>query len=164
MAAPNPLHPLRDDGSQLDATFELRSVAVFDLIFHHKARGRNDPRALNQDYHEALATLLSRLVRLNATILAIVLDSSVARDLEHEDRVLALRFPITLNDTTDVHELRLQITRAQKPLARREDVKPGGGNDQKRIQITFRLDDPSIGPAALEKLLADGTYPGDLGG
>jgi hypothetical protein len=144
MTASGPLHPLRDDGSELDATFEIGVVPVFDLVFHHKARGRNDPRALNQDYHEALETLLRRLAMLHATILGISVDSSVAKKLDEADRELALSFPIQLGTATDAHALRLEITRAQKPVARRPGTQPSGGNDQKRIRMTVALTDARV--------------------
>jgi hypothetical protein len=53
-------------------------------------------------------------------------------------------------------ELRLTITRAQKPIARRADAKPGGGNDQKRIRITLTGDDPLLTYDRLVGLLVGG--------
>lgn len=135
-----PLHPARDDGTRLDATFEISSVPIFDLVFHHKAGGRASSRAINQDYHEALETLLSRLGALGATILGISVDSAIARELDQEERELALEFPIPLVSRTNAHELRLEITRAQKRVARRPTARPGGGNDQKRVRITLWFD------------------------
>ena len=51
MEGGGPLHPQRDDGSLLDATFELTTVPVYELLYHHKAGGQ---RAINADYHEGL--------------------------------------------------------------------------------------------------------------
>jgi hypothetical protein len=150
------LHPHRDDGSELDATFELNVVPVFDLVFHHKAGGRGSDRALNQDYHEALETLLSRLARVNATILGISVDSSVARELDEQNRELGLDFPIGLHAETNAYELRREITRAQKGIARRPTAKPGGGNDQKRMRMTLSFDSPSMTREQLAGLLVDG--------
>jgi hypothetical protein len=76
--------------------------------------------------------------------LGIAVDSGVARELEPADRELELPFPISVTAGTNVAELRLDITRAQKPVARREDAKPGGGNDQKRIRITVACDDSGV--------------------
>src|SRR4051794_39265223 len=129
MTTTGPMHPCRDDGTQLDATFELSVVPVFELVFHHKAGGRGTPRAVNQDYHEALEALLVRLGRLQATILGISVDSAVAQKLPEDERELALDFPIHLDRATDAHELRLRITRAQKSVARRPTALPDGGND-----------------------------------
>lgn len=140
MRASGPLHPIRDDGSRLDATFELSTVPLFELVFHHKAGARGSPRSVNADYHEALELVLARLASMQATIIAIRVDSSVARDLDPSERDLQLDFPIDLSPSTNAYELRLEITRAQKSVARRTTAKPGGGNDQKRIRITLALD------------------------
>ncbi len=115
-------------------------MLVFDLVFHHKAGGRDSSRSVNADYHEALKILLDRLASVDATILGISVDSSVARELEPAQRELDLDFPIALGSQTDVAELRLEITRAQKPVARRPGTKAGGGNDQKRIRITLTVE------------------------
>ncbi len=60
------------------------------------------------------------------TILGIAVDSSVARELDPADRELDLKFLIELIPDTEIHDLRLTITRAQKAVARRPDAKPGG--------------------------------------
>lgn len=137
MPTSEPLHPIRSDGTQVEATFELSSVAVFELVYHHKAGGRNSPRSVNADYHEGLELLLERLAAVGTTILRIAVDSGVARDLPEPERELSLQFPIDLNSAVDIGELRLDITRAQKLVARRSDAKPGGGNDQKQILLTL---------------------------
>jgi hypothetical protein len=134
------LHPVRDDGTEVDATFELAETTVFEMVFRHKAGARGSARAINSDYHEGLELVLARLSQLRTTILEISVDSAVARDLPVEDRVLDLDYPIDLDEGTDAHEIRRAITRAQKPIARRADAKPGGGNDQKTIRLTFVVD------------------------
>lgn len=125
----------------VEATFELSSVPVFDIVYHHKAGGRHSPRSINADYHEGLELLLARLASLGVSILGIVVDSTVARELDLADRELELPFPIDLHAGVDVNALRRDITRAQKPVARRPDAKPNGGNDQKRIRLTIACDD-----------------------
>ena len=144
MPTSEPLHLRRSDGSIIDATFELSTVPVLDLIYHHKAGGRESSRSVNADYHEGLELILRELSRQKATILGISVDSSVARELEPSARELQLAFPIELSPATDARELRLEITRAQKSVARRAGVKAGGGNDQKRIRITLTSDDQSF--------------------
>jgi hypothetical protein len=113
---------------------------IYDLVFHHKAGGRDSPRAVNADYPEGLETLLGRLGQLGRAILAISVDSTVARELPPEDRELDIDYPLRLGQISDPHLVRLRVTRAQKSVARRPGVKPGGGNDQKRIRISFTLD------------------------
>lgn len=142
MNAEHLLHPRRDDGTTVDATFEVEVVPVFDLIYHHKAGRRNGERSVNSDYHEGLELLLGRLAKLRCSILGISVDSSVARALPPEERELHLEYPIELGERTDVAHLRRRITKAQKSVARRPHVKPGGGNDQKRIRITLSADRP----------------------
>ena len=51
-----------------------------------------------------------------------------------------LSFPLELDERTEIATLRLDITRAQKPIARRADAKEGGGNDQKRLRMTFLVE------------------------
>jgi len=156
MPPAEPLHPRRDDGSVLDATFEVACVPVFDIVFHHKSRGKGDPRAENQDYHEALELLLARLAERGATILEISVDSRVARALPPAERRLALDFPIRTAPDTDVQALRLRITSAQKPIARRPDARPGGGNDQRRIRMRLTVD-TAIDLHGISQLLVHGS-------
>jgi hypothetical protein len=151
-----PLHPCRDDGTVLDATFELSAVSVFELVYHHKVGGE---RAMNADYHEGLELLIARIGSVGAAILGVSVDSGVARELPPEERELPLSFPIEVDGHTDAHELRLEITRAVKQIARRPDANPGGGNDQKRIKMTLTLD------RALDRLEAEQLLIGaDSGG
>jgi hypothetical protein len=140
MNSSGPLHPHRRDGSAVDATFELSSVPVYELVFHHKAGARDSPQSLNADYHEGLELLLDRLGSVGCTILGISVDSSIARELADDERELTLGFPLVIDGETNIHALRLEITRAQRTIARRPDAKPGGGNDQKRIRLTLALD------------------------
>lgn len=156
MRATGPEHPRRDDGSAVDATFELSQIPWFEIVYHHKAGGRDSPRSVNPDYHEGLELLLSRLASVRAKILSISIDSSIAQGLSPDDRELALPFPIDLGAETDCATLRLDITRAQKSVGRRVGAKPGGGNDQKRIRITVALYSGAVAFDDLRTLLVDG--------
>src|SRR3954447_3020459 len=129
MPSSGPLNPRRDDGSPVMATFELDSIGVFEIIYHHKAGARGSPRAVNSDYHEGLELLLRRLGTIGASILGISVDSEPARGLDPADRELDLPFPLVVSSSTDFRSLRQTITKAQKPVARRPGAKPGGGND-----------------------------------
>jgi len=150
---PKALQPLRPDGTTIDATFEVVPVTVVDLIYYHKAGARGSPRAVNQDYHEGLETLLARLASVLATIVCILVDSSTARRLAPHDRKLGLNFPIDLSPDMDLHVLRLDITRAQKSVSRRPGVESVGGNDQKRIRMTLLFDRTPISHEELPELL-----------
>src|SRR5947209_8466142 len=110
MAGSHLLRPLRADGTQLDATFEISMTSIYELVFHHKAGARGSPRAVNSDYHEALETLLGRLSTIGCSILAISVDSAVALQLAPEERELDLDYPIVLNESTDLKAVRLRIT------------------------------------------------------
>jgi hypothetical protein len=128
------LRPVSPEGTELDATFDLARESVFCVTYHHKA---GSPRSVNADYHRGLEVLLERLASLGAEILDISVDSRVARKLDPQHRLLDLNFPIHLAPGMKFRELRIDITRAQKPVARRTGVQSGGGNDQKTIRITF---------------------------
>jgi hypothetical protein len=150
------LHPVRADGTPVDATFDVAAVPVFELTYHFKSGARGSPRAVNSDYHEGLELLLRRLGTIGATILGISVDSAAARELEPHQRELDLEFPLDLQASTDAANLRRTITRAQKPVARRPDARPGGGNDQKTIRITIAVDLANVDIEALKKLLVSG--------
>jgi hypothetical protein len=154
-----PLYPFANDGAKLEATFELSTVPVFEIVYHHKAGGRESARSVNADYNQGLELLLARLAQLQVTILGIAIDSSVALELDPADRELALDFPIKLRADVNTYELRLRISRAQKPIGRRSDVKPGShGNTQKRIRITLTGDDPLLSYDALLHHLISGQH------
>lgn len=157
MPSSGPLHPFAEDGTELEATFELSTVPVFEIVYHHKAGGRESPRSLNADYNQGLEVLLARLAQLQMTILGIAVDSSVAHELDPADRELALDFPINLHPDTSIYDLRMKVSRAQKPIARRPNVKPGSdGNSQKRIRIAVTSDDPLLSYDALLHYLTSG--------
>lgn len=121
-----PLHPARADGSTVDATFELSAVPLYEIVYHHKAGRRGTAKSVNSDYHEGLELLLARLGSIGATIIGVSVDSSVARELSEADRELDLPFPLRVDQLTNIQDLRLGITRAMKPVARRPSAKPGG--------------------------------------
>lgn len=157
MPSSGPLRPFAEDGTKLEATFELSAVPVFEIVYHHKAGGRQSERSVNADYNQGLELLLTRLAQLQVSILGIAVDSSVAHELDSADRELGLDFPIELRPDMNFYELRLRISRAQKPIGRRSDVKPGSdGNSQKRIKITLASDDPSLSYDALLRYLTSG--------
>lgn len=157
MPSSGPLRPFAEDGTKLEATFELSTVPVFEIVYHHKAGGRQSERSVNADYNQGLELLLTRLAHLQVTILGIAVDSSVAQELDPVDRELALDFPIRLHANMNTYELRLNVSRAQKPIARRANVKPGSdGNSQKRIRITLTSEDPLLNYDQLVNYLVSG--------
>lgn len=155
MPASGPLRPLRSDRTMVDATFELSTVPVFEVVYHHKAGARGGDRSVNADYHEGLELLLARFGSVGVSILGISVDSGVARKLAPTKRELNLGFPIEVDATTDAAILRLVITRAQKLVARRPGAKPGGGNDQKTIRITLACHDGGVDFDQLRRVLVE---------
>ncbi|MGV0656688.1 hypothetical protein ABQE48_22820 [Mycolicibacterium thermoresistibile] len=132
------LNPLSPDGVPLEASFELLATTMYKLTFHHKAGRRGSPSSVNADYNAGLELLLTRLAHLGMQIDSIVVDSAVARKRPLEERRLDLPYPIKLSPQTDIRALRLSISRAQKPIARRPDVKPtSDGNSQKTIVLSL---------------------------
>lgn len=158
MATSQSLHPRRKDGSPLDATFEVTSIPVFDVVYHHKAGGRGTSASVNADYNEGLDLLLARMGDVGCSIWGIAVDSSVARKLPAEKRELHMEFPIALTPRTDVARLRRAIGKAQTTIARRPSAKPGGGNSQRTIRITLMFDQWMDHDALAVRLVA-GTEP-----
>lgn len=109
------LRPVSADGTELDATFDLARESVFCITYHHKAGARGSPRSVNADYHHGLELLLHRLASLGADIWDISVHSGVARKLDPPDRRLKLHFPIRLEQRTEIHELRMDITARKSP-------------------------------------------------
>lgn len=129
---------------------------MFQLIYHQKTGGRDSPKSVNYDYTKGLE-LLGRLAQLRLLIRSITVDSSVAQQLSPADRELVLVYPLSLEPNIEFTELRLNSSRAQKPIGRRSDVKPGSyGNSQKRIRITLESRDPSLMVSELADFLHKG--------
>lgn len=144
------LRPLSAEGAELDATFDLAVESIFCLTYHYKAGRRGSSRSINPDYHAGLELLLERLASLHAEILDISVDSIAVRKLDPPERRLGLDFPICLEEGMNFREVRMKITRAQKPIARRANAKPGGGNDQRTIRITLSC---HVSPGKLRTVL-----------
>jgi hypothetical protein len=98
----------------------------------------------NADYNPALAILLERLGRLDATLVDALVGSRRTQMLgapEAERRIIA--GPIRLAQVPDVEALRVQMGTAQAKVAQAADATKGG-NSTKRIRLV--LDIPSYGP------------------
>src|SRR3954447_2525878 len=106
-------HPLTDDGVRLDATFDVEAGPL-EIVFHHWARGKGTPGAINTQYADGLEVLLQRLGALGAHIERIEVDSSVGRRLPSDQRLVPLDYPVALRPATNIHELRLRITEGMR--------------------------------------------------
>jgi hypothetical protein len=129
---------LDENGRSLDAEFDIEphGSGAF-IVFHARYGTRGSGREVNIDYLRALEVVLARLSELNATIMAIEVDSRVARGLPLEQRLLPLPYPIQLTGGMNVGRLRRDVTEAQRRIARDATAKPAGGNNHKRIRISL---------------------------
>lgn len=141
------------NGRRLDATFEVSMRDAFVLLYRHKAGGSHP---VNSEYHLGLETLLTRLATVGAVIISISVESRVTQKLSPSARVLALDFPINLPRDSDIREIRLGITRAARSIGRREGTMPGGGNDQRTLEISFRCPKVGLGIQNVRDLLVFG--------
>lgn len=143
-----------ETGRVLDAEIDIESRADgVDLVVHARFGGPGSERGRNVDYFDALEVLLRRLAGLRATIVMGTVDSAVARRLPEAERALELPWPIRLSPASDCQQLRLDITRAQRVVARAPDAKAHGGNNHKRIRLAVELPAGSPSGAGLSGAL-----------
>lgn len=146
-----------DSGNVLDAEFEVEpGDSAADIVLHARYGGKSSPRKSNVDYFPALELLLSRLGELGGVMERVMVDSKTAQRLAPLDRTLDLPFPIDLATVDDYADLRLEMTRAQRTIAREAGVQPTGGNNHKRIRMTVRLRSGRIDADALTSSLRFG--------
>ena len=93
------------------------------------------------EYARQLRLILERLTVAAMTILRIEVDSGETTGLALARRVLNLQFPIDMASVLDHEALRLQISRAQKPIGQLPST--SGGNGNKRIQIHLKSSEVS---------------------
>ena len=94
-----------------------------------------------KEYTRQLQLILARLTAAAMTILRIEVDSSETTGLSLAQRILNLEFPIDMASVVDHSALRLQISKAQKPIGQLPGA--SGGNGNKRIQIHVRSSEVS---------------------
>lgn len=153
-------------GRELDATFSVEGQAgAWELVFEARGGTRGTPGAVNTEYHTGLEVLLARLRQLGATIASVEVDSrdTQRKGLTREQRRLRLArqpYPFNLEPAMDLHELRLNICRAQGHIGRAPAAK-GYGNGTKRIRLFLRLPE-AFAPdrRGLEEVLAFGVADG----
>jgi hypothetical protein len=128
----------REDGTAIDAELLVEPSPGrngFDLILFSRGGTRGTSSARNPDYAEALEEILRRFAGARAVIASIVVDSSKMRERDESERVLALPFPLRLDEHTDIERLRAEISRAQTPIGQAPGAK--GGNSTKQIRMRF---------------------------
>jgi len=145
------MRPFDATGNTLDATYSVvpDGGRVALIMESRSGRAAGSP-GRNADYNPALATLLERLGRLDATLVDALVDSRTTQALgtpEAERRIVA--GPIRLAQVPDLAALRVQMGTAQAKVAQAPDATKGG-NSTKRIRLL--LDVPGYAPEQADRL------------
>jgi hypothetical protein len=145
------MQPFDAAGNVLNARFSVipDGTRVALIMESRSGRAAATP-GRNADYNPALAILLERLGRLDATLVDALVDSRRTQMLgtpEAERRII--RGPIRLAQVPDVEALRVQMATAQAKVAQAADATKGG-NSTKRIRLV--LDIPGYGPDQADRL------------
>jgi hypothetical protein len=132
-------------GRALNATFSAEPEGGWIALIMDSRSGRAAGRpGRNADYNLALAVLLERLARLDATLADALVDSRKTQALgtpEAERRLITE--PVRLALVPDLEALRIRMGTAQAKIAQEPDATKGG-NSTKRIRL--RLDIPGYSP------------------
>jgi hypothetical protein len=129
-------------GAALDASFSVEAHPAGTTVFFESRGGRRGTAASrNQDYNPGLELLLTRMADLGLTLVDAYVDSALVQNLPiAERRLLGERLPMALA-RVDPRKLRLQLTRAQRPIARSPGAR-GAGNRTRRIALVLDVNAP----------------------
>lgn len=127
-----------DNGNFLDASISLTSDGddIASITFESQGGGRNT------GYIKAHDLVISRLVKMSATLIDSVVVSSDTRDLSEAQRrfcVPGASYPLQLAPSLDGVGLARMLRRGAAEVGRREGA-TGPGNRAKRVQIRFSVD------------------------
>jgi len=138
-------------GRPLNATFSAEPEGNWVALIMESRSGRAAGRpGRNADYNPALTLLLERLARLDATLVAALVDSRKTQALgvpEMKRRLITE--PVKLALVPDMEAFRVQMGTAQAKIAQEPDATKGG-NSTKRIRL--RLDVPGYGPDQAQRI------------
>ena len=138
-------------GRPLNATFSAEPEGNWVALIMESRSGRAAGRpGRNADYNPALTLLLERLARLDATLIAALVDSRKTQALgvpEMKRRLITE--PVKLALVPDMEAFRVQMGTAQAKIAQ-EPGATKGGNSTKRIRL--RLDVPGYGPDQAQRI------------
>ncbi|HXQ88078.1 MAG TPA: hypothetical protein VN733_00420, partial [Solirubrobacterales bacterium] len=143
------MRPITDSGAVLDSEFSVEPYEGQLTLVLESRFGQ----VRNPDYNPALELLLQRLRALKAVIADAIVDSTVSRGVEFEQRRLRIRgrtYPVRLEDEEDLAGLRIAICAAQETVAQQPGAR--GGNRHKRIRLFLT----GVEEAGLETLLVGG--------
>lgn len=148
------MHPYSDEGSPIAAAFSVETDAdYFAVILESRSGPSRGTPARNPEYNIALQLLLVRLAGLKATLIDAFVDSTVARKLPKPARRI-LGAPVALDEGTDVHWMRTQLSVAASGVGR-ESGAAGEGNRTKRIRLIVTVPGhDAYDSRALELILA----------
>lgn len=124
-----------EQGLPLDAHFSVEDRAGQTVIvFESRGGGRDTAISRNQDYNPGLELLLARLGRAGATLLDAYVDSARVQSLPLDARrLLTGDLPLDLANA-EANELRLKLTRDQRPIGRVPGAQ-GAGNRTRRVAL-----------------------------
>jgi hypothetical protein len=134
-----PLKILADDGTPLDATFQIEQTGTsLSVVFFSRGGTKGSAEQRNSQYNQGLELLLERMARLRLQLNEVLIDTQKVNDLLSADqRRLALEgrpYPIALADELSIPELRKLIGKAQAQVGRAPGAK-GSGNSTKQIRL-----------------------------
>jgi superfamily II DNA or RNA helicase/diadenosine tetraphosphate (Ap4A) HIT family hydrolase/HKD family nuclease/SOS-response transcriptional repressor LexA len=146
----SPLHPVRDDGTIVDATFRLETLdGRATIVVEARGGAAGSGAETNTQYAEGLQWLLAQLKAAGLALSDAALDTRTTAGLPLEQRRLtvAAHWPLTIGDPA---ELQRRLGRAQEQWGKPDDAK--GGNPTRRIRLWVNGADE----AGLRQLLASG--------
>ena len=141
------LHPVRDDGTVLDATFRLETIdGGVTIVVEARGGTAGSGAETNTQYAEGLQWLLARLKAAGLALADAALDTRTTADLPLEQRRLPLAgsWPVRIEDPV---ELQRRLGRAQERWGKPDGSK--GGNPTRRIRLWV----DGVDETALRRLL-----------
>jgi len=145
------MRPFDAAGNALNATYSVVPDGTrVALIMESRSGSAAGRPGRNTDYNPALAILLERLARLDATLVDGFVDSRITQTLgtpEAERKIVT--GPIRLAQVPGIEALRIHMGTAQAKVAQAADATKGG-NSTKRIRLL--LDVPGYAPGQADRL------------
>jgi len=152
---------LRDDGSEIDATFRVERIGdKVSVVFEARGGTTGEAGARNTQYNDGLETLLRRFKSQSMQITDALVESRETLDLPVEDRRILIQtgaYPIMIDDPG---ALRRDLGTAQAKVGRAVGAK-GGGNQTRRIRLVVRQLQGRVEPRELARDLSGGTTRGE---
>ncbi len=143
------------EGHELDAGFAVLgdSDGGFALVLESRSGRSGSDSERNPDYFAALTRILALLGSADAVLNDATVDSSRVQDLSLSERRIPLTYPVRLAKVDNFNGLRTEITSGQRPIGRGPNAKKSGGNNHKRLRLTFSIPGLNGGLDAVTDLL-----------